>query len=142
MGVEFLAGAGDDFQEMLEATRTEDARLRQTTAGPHRDEMLFSLEEMPAVQFASEGQQRTLALALRLAQAGLIRDQTGEQPLLLLDDVFGELDEGRRHALFATLPDDAQKFVTATHLGTLRDEAKGVLFRVDRHRIERSPREI
>jgi DNA replication and repair protein RecF len=64
--------------------------------------------------FASEGQQRTCALALRLAQAELIRSRRGAPPIYLLDDIFGELDTDRRHRLLAALPSDAQRILTTT----------------------------
>ena len=67
-----------------------------------------------APQFASEGQQRTIALALKIAQAQLFAQEEGVLPLLLIDDIFGELDPVRRNALLAHLPADAQKLVTAT----------------------------
>ncbi len=71
---------------------------------------------MAAAQFASEGQQRTIALALKLAQAHVLTEKAEDPPLLLIDDIFGELDEARRNALLAHLPNDSQKFVTATSL--------------------------
>jgi DNA replication and repair protein RecF len=67
-------------------------------------------------EFASEGQQRTLVLALKLGAARLLERHFGAPPLLLLDDIFGELDLARRNALLAALPDNAQKLITATHL--------------------------
>ena len=70
----------------------------------------------PAAQFASEGQQRTLALALKLAQARLFLEESGAPPLLLVDDIFGELDGIRRNAFLAHLPNESQKLVTATSL--------------------------
>jgi DNA replication and repair protein RecF len=71
---------------------------------------------MPAAQFASEGQQRTIALALKLAQAQIFTENSENAPLLLIDDIFGELDTTRRHALLGHLPNDSQKIVTATSL--------------------------
>ncbi len=71
---------------------------------------------LPAATFASEGQQRTIALALKLAQATLLREARNQAPILLLDDIFGELDPGRRNALLAALPADSQKLITTTHL--------------------------
>jgi DNA replication and repair protein RecF len=71
---------------------------------------------MPAAQFASEGQQRTAALALKLAQANVFTEDTAGPPLLLIDDIFGELDGARRNALLGHLPGESQKLVTATAL--------------------------
>jgi DNA replication and repair protein RecF len=83
--------------------------------GPHRDDVDLSVDGMDAQIYASEGQQRTLALALKIAQAKIFAEE-GASPLLLIDDIFGELDPVRRNALLAALPADAQKLVTATSL--------------------------
>ncbi len=113
--LEYEPGAGEDFAATLDAARDEDARLRQTTAGPHRDDVSL-LVNGRASGFASEGQQRTLVLALKLGAARLLEAHFGAPPLLLLDDIFGELDLSRRAALLAGLPDGAQKLITTTHL--------------------------
>lgn len=80
---------------------------------------------MAAAQFASEGQQRTAALALKLAQARLFAEETGTPPLLLVDDIFGELDAERRNALLAALPNESQKLITATSLAWRETEQDG-----------------
>jgi DNA replication and repair protein RecF len=72
---------------------------------------------MTASDYASEGQQRTIALALKLAQGDLLHTRRGKTPIYLLDDIFGELDPARRNALLCHLPPHAQKFITTTHLG-------------------------
>lgn len=109
-------GGGEaDFLANLAASREEDQRLRQTTVGPHRDELVLELNGLGS-ELASEGQQRTLALALRLAQARLIAARCEALPLLLLDDIFGELDLARRNALLGHLPAGAQQIITTTHL--------------------------
>ncbi|MGC3989908.1 MAG: DNA replication and repair protein RecF [Chthoniobacteraceae bacterium] len=108
-------GAPADFASALAAAHAEDARLRQTTLGPHRDELTLTLDGQPAT-LGSEGQQRTLALALKLAQARLLENHFQSPPILLLDDIFGELDKNRRNALLGFLPKKAQKIITTTHL--------------------------
>jgi len=113
--LEYQPAAGADFAATLAAAQAEDARLRQTSVGPHRDDVRLLLDEM-AVEFASEGQQRTLVLALRLGAARLFERHFGVPPVLLLDDIFGELDVSRRNALLAALPAGAQKIITTTHL--------------------------
>ncbi|MDD5200692.1 MAG: DNA replication and repair protein RecF [Terrimicrobiaceae bacterium] len=115
----YLPGAESPLAEALIATRAEETRLRQTVAGPHRDDLAIALNGMDAARFASEGQQRTLALALKLAQTRLIMARIGHTPLLLIDDVFGELDPVRRQNLLSHLPADAQRLITATHLDWL-----------------------
>ncbi|MDD5351462.1 MAG: DNA replication and repair protein RecF, partial [Chthoniobacteraceae bacterium] len=129
LGMRYEPGGGADFAAKLEAARDEDRRLRQTTAGPHRDELALELNGL-ASALASEGQQRTLALALRLAQARLIAARHEKSPLLLLDDIFGELDLNRRNALLAHLPAGAQQIITTTHLDWAQTEIARV-FRLE-----------
>ncbi|MCX6967750.1 MAG: DNA replication and repair protein RecF [Verrucomicrobia bacterium] len=122
LSMRYEAGSGGtDFAVNLAARRMEDQRLRQTTVGPHRDEVILEINGH-GCELASEGQQRTLALALRLAQARLIAAQREALPLLLLDDIFGELDPARRNALLAHLPAGAQKIITTTHLDWAQTE--------------------
>lgn len=113
LDLEYMPCPPEDFASALNAARAEDTRLRQTTVGPHRDDLALSLGGCPAT-LGSEGQQRTLVLALRLAAARLLEAHFGTPPLLLLDDVFGELDGARRAALFEQLPKNAQQIVTTT----------------------------
>ena len=118
----FLPGASDDFGGDLERSQSESIRLRQTIVGPHRDDLELLVDNLPAAQFASEGQQRTIALAMKIAQAeALKKSSDGKVPLLLIDDIFGELDPERRNALLDNLPADWQKLVTATAM-PWRDE--------------------
>ena len=101
--------------------------------GPHRDEPWFTVDGRDARTRASQGEQRTLALSLRLASHRAITEATGEPALLLLDDVFSELDMGRAQALAGLLP-DAQTFIT-----TARQEevpVSGRTFSVKEGRIE------
>ncbi len=112
----YARSGGDDLAAAFEQSRGEDARRRQTLVGPHRDDLTLEINALPAAQFASEGQQRTIALALKLAQAAVLREAKGIDPVLLIDDIFGELDNARRNALLAHLPTSAQKLITATHL--------------------------
>ena len=97
----------------LQRARAEDTRLRLSTTGPHRDDLRLELAGAPAA-IGSEGQQRTLVLALRLAAARLLEAHHGSPPLLLLDDVFGELDLKRRAALLGQLPANAQQLISTT----------------------------
>ena len=117
----YTPNAAPLFPDALAAARNEDARLRQTTTGPHRDELTLTLGGLPATM-GSEGQQRTLVLALRLAAARLLEAHFGAPPLLLLDDVFGELDLARRCALLEQLPKNAQQIITTTQREWLPSE--------------------
>jgi DNA replication and repair protein RecF len=111
--VRFAPGMGRNLAEELAQSRSEEKRLRQTLVGPHRDDLELLVDDMPAMHFASEGQQRTAVLALKIAQAYVFKN-IGEPPLLLIDDIFGEIDARRRNALLDNLPADSQKLVTAT----------------------------
>ena len=118
--IEYVPGGGSDFRVSLAGAQAADARLRQTTTGPHRDDLAFSLSGRSA-EFASEGQQRTLVLALKLGAARLLAAHFDKPPVYLIDDVFGELDVKRRNALLAALPLDAQKIITTTYLDWMED---------------------
>jgi len=109
-------GATPSFPDALAASAPQETRRRLTVVGPHRDDLILLLNEHPAASFASEGQQRTIALALKLAQARLLLAHLQHPPLLLLDDIFGELDPRRRNALLRALPAGSQQLVTTTHL--------------------------
>ncbi len=117
----YQASGGEELERTLAEARPDELKRRSTAAGPHRDDLELSLDERPAARFASEGQQRTLALALKLGQARLFESARERPPILLLDDIFGELDAERRNALMAALPANAQKLVTTTALTWLED---------------------
>lgn len=89
-----------------------------TLVGPHRDEVEFTINETPARQYGSQGQQRTLVLAIKLAELELIESVVGEPPLLLLDDVLAELDPNRQNQLLEAIQDHFQTLITTTHLGS------------------------
>lgn len=122
LGLEYISGSGGDMRAALETTYESERRQRQTIAGPHRDEVKITVNGMPAFDYASEGQQRTIALALKLAQGEALREQGRKMPIFLLDDIFGELDSKRRNALMKALPADAQKLITTTNVDWLEDE--------------------
>lgn len=88
-----------------------------TLVGPHRDEVDLFINETPARQYGSQGQQRTLVLAVKLAELKLIEAVIGEPPLLLLDDVLAELDLNRQNQLLEAIQDRFQTLITTTHLG-------------------------
>ncbi|WP_445638506.1 DNA replication/repair protein RecF [Nostoc sp. DSM 114161] len=96
------------------------AELHQgtTLVGPHRDEVELTINQTPARQYGSQGQQRTLVLALKLAELQLIEEVVKEPPLLLLDDVLAELDLSRQNQLLDAIQDRFQTLITTTHLGS------------------------
>jgi DNA replication and repair protein RecF len=95
----------------LEAARSDEVRRRISLVGPHRDELELLVDGLPARTHASQGEQRTLALALRLAAHQVVTEAAGTPPLLLLDDVFSELDDQRSRALLDSLT-SAQTLLT------------------------------
>ena len=126
LAISYLPGAAFPFAGALAASREEETRLRVTLVGPHRDDIGILLDGRKAATFASEGQQRSIALALKLGQASAL----GSDSLFLIDDVFGELDSARRNNLMASLPLDAQKIATCTSLDWIADTSGATRFRV------------
>lgn len=102
--------------EALDTARTDDVRRAVTSVGPHRDELVLSLDGLSSRSEASQGEQRTLALALRLAGHLLVTETVGEPPLLLLDDVLSELDPNRATALLDNMPAGQTVITSASDL--------------------------
>jgi DNA replication and repair protein RecF len=100
----------------LNANRELDVRRGVSTVGPHRDELELSINGLASRTHASQGEQRTLALALRLAGHRLVTERTGSAPVLVLDDVLSELDDGRATALLGHLPEGQIVITTASEL--------------------------
>jgi len=123
-----VAGITRAFHEQLALVRPRELASAQTLVGPHRDDVRFMIRRAPdatpmdANTFASRGQGRTIALSLKLAEVALMRAETGETPVLLLDDVMSELDPARRTALAETVLDASQALITTTDLGDLAPE--------------------
>ncbi len=105
-----------ELRDALVASFDDDRFRGYTTVGPHRDDLLISLEGRDARRQASQGEQRSLALALRLAGHELVHQRRGVDPLLLLDDVFSELDPARSHRLLSLLPAGQTLVTTASPL--------------------------
>ncbi len=133
LNLSYFPGATDDFEKALIDSADQEARLMVTIVGPHRDDFQLQVNGKPAEHFASEGQQRTIAIALRLAEAKVLEQQFKKPPLLLLDDVFGELDTDRRKRLFSALPSRGQRFITTTNLDWLCSLPIGKVYRIGEH---------
>ena len=104
-----------DFKTKLASSRDRDIRQKTTGYGPHRDDMNFLLGDMDVRKYGSQGQQRTCALSLKLSEIELVKSITGDTPVLLLDDVFSELDANRQNYLLDSIS-DVQTIVTCTGL--------------------------
>lgn len=115
-GPDSAAVTREDFSALLVKNRPRDTLLKSTERGPHRDDLELLLNGRPARQFASEGQQRCLIIALRLAQAAYFKAKGGVTPVLLCDDVLGELDPLRRERFWTSLEHDPQVIATGTSL--------------------------
>ncbi|MDJ0800095.1 MAG: DNA replication/repair protein RecF [Calothrix sp. MO_167.B12] len=105
------------FLDKIQQREIAELHRGTTLVGPHRDEVELAINQTPARQYGSQGQQRTLVLALKLAELQLIEEVVGEPPLLLLDDVLAELDLSRQNQLLDTIQDRFQTLITTTHLG-------------------------
>lgn len=128
-GIEYIAAGGDNLEEELLRNSGRDRLLRHTTAGPHRDDISFTLNGMPLRRTASQGQQKTFTIALRLAQYAFVRQSVSIKPLLLLDDIFDKLDAHRVNAIVDIVrgPDFGQIFITDTDLRHMH----GIIRRID-----------
>src|SRR4028118_2070076 len=112
-----LEGVRQAFLDKIQKRAIAEQFQGTTLVGPHRDDITFTINNTPARQYASQGQQRTLVLALKLAELQLIEEVVGEAPLLLLDDVLAELDLSRQNQLLETIQERFQTLITTTHLG-------------------------
>ncbi len=106
------------FFAQIEERRMVEMQQGKTVVGPHRDEVELTINDTLARSYGSQGQQRTLVLALKMAELNLIEEVVGEPPLLLLDDVLAELDPNRQNQLLDTIGDRFQTLITTTHLSS------------------------
>ncbi len=122
-GDQDLPRRGQELSACLEARKKRlanaESQAQSTLFGPHRDDVTVLLEGRPARETASQGQARSLAIGLRLASAELLAEDKNRRPVLLLDDVFAELDGPRRKRLAAMLPHDGQSFLCSPHRADL-----------------------
>jgi DNA replication and repair protein RecF len=112
LGLRYL-GPDGDLLRAVQNCRGEDLRRGSTSVGPHRDDVEIRIDEREARAFGSQGQQRTAVVSLKQAEASLIRQRSGEAPILLLDDVLSELDATRRAALFEAMDGRGQVVITS-----------------------------
>ena len=105
----------EEFERKLFEAREKDEKLKQTTVGPHRDDIRFCIDDVDIRRFGSQGQQRTCALSLKLSEIHLVKNSVSDMPVLLLDDVLSELDSARQNYLLDSLH-QTQTIMTCTGL--------------------------
>ncbi len=103
----------ENLSKELEERKTEEKARHQACVGPHRDDIYFFIDGQDATKFSSQGQQRTIVLALKLAEIEMISDKYGYSPILLLDDVLAELDDLRQNYLLKSISSDTQTIITS-----------------------------
>ena len=128
----------EPLEDLFRRTHTSDIRRGMTTRGPHLDDFEFVIADRPARSFASQGQQKTAALAVKLAELELVKSRIGEYPILMLDEVLAELDERRAEQLHAAIGPEAQCLLTTAHVDarTPLPLADGARFVVEGGRLE------
>ena len=125
----FLNGSENEVEEIassfkaaLAERKIEELRRGQSCVGPHRDDIIFFINNNKATKFASQGQQRTIVLALKLSELDIITEKTGDNPVLLLDDVLAELDDIRQNYLLKSINKDTQTIITSVDTILFEDE--------------------
>ncbi len=103
----------ENYKKALEENFTEEIRKKQSLIGPHRDDIIFFINNKESTKFASQGQQRTIVLALKMAEIDIIKEKAGTSPILLLDDVLAELDDKRQNYLLNSIDSDTQTIITS-----------------------------
>src|SRR5690348_9118069 len=131
-------GPPENLAQAVQNSLAEDLRRGSTSVGPHRDDLLVLLDGQEARSFASQGQQRTAVVSLKLAEAALLENRAGERPVLLLDDVLSELDGERRAALLNEVATGGQVVITSVEAGPFPPEliARAMVWTVEAGRIQ------
>jgi DNA replication and repair protein RecF len=136
------SGTVEEFRDALGRVRRKELERGLTLVGPHRDDLLFRLNGMPAKGYASHGESWSFSLALKLASAELLRaESTTGDPVLILDDVFAELDQGRRRKLADAVHDYEQVLITAAVFDDVPDELRAHTVHIDAGAIIDEPAE-
>lgn len=123
----------EKFKKKLDERKKDEIIRGQTLVGPHRDDIIFYINNQESTKFASQGQQRTIVLSLKLAELDIITQKTGESPVLLLDDVLAELDDVRQNYLLKTIDNNTQTIITS--VDTLLFDEKflegGIIYKIN-----------
>jgi DNA replication and repair protein RecF len=129
------------FRQKLRARRQEEIERGMTLMGPQRDDLRFLVGGVDMCTYGSRGQQRTIAISVKLAEMELIRAETGEEPILLLDDVMSELDEARRQCLMDAIHRGQQVIITTTDLDSFNPSflEQAAVWRIHQGRLSSLP---
>ena len=119
----------DNLLEALKKSRKEDMNFGFTSVGPHRDDIEFLINSMQARSYASQGQKRSIALSLKLSEAEIISEKTGEKPVFLLDDVMSELDVSRQDYILNHIK-EMQTFITCCDPSNIKNLKAGKVFKI------------
>ncbi len=122
-------GEASAFREILKKHETADFSAKMTLTGPHRDDIEININNVSARSFGSQGQKRSAAIALKLSEAQVIREQIGEQPVILLDDVMSELDTSRQDYILNHIK-DKQVFITCCDPSSILRMSEGKTFNI------------
>lgn len=126
--------AGEDLKDALLYGRKEDMYSATTSAGPHRDDIEFKINEINARNFGSQGQKRSVALSLKLAEAEVIKENVGECPVFLLDDIMSELDPNRQNFILNHI-EGMQTFLTCCDPDNVKNLKAGKIFNISEGRV-------
>ena len=120
--IEDIEEIKNKFNLSLQERMQEEIRRCQSCVGPHRDDIIFYINNQEATKFASQGQQRTIVLSLKLSELDIITQKTGDEPILLLDDVLAELDDIRQNYLLKSINPQTQTIITSVDTILFEDE--------------------
>lgn len=124
------------YMQRLKETAEREQRMKYTVVGVHRDDLLFSMDNMNARDFASQGQVRSIAIALKLAEAKMIFEKSGDLPVMILDDVLSELDAYRRSFIINHI-DKLQTFITSCNMSDMDKVSDGAVWNVEKGSFSR-----
>lgn len=127
--------SAEELAEELVKSRKKDIFSGITSVGPHRDDLDFKINSVSARTYGSQGQQRSVAIALKLAEAKTLKDLTGEEPVAILDDVMSELDPGRQNYILNNI-NDRQVFITCCDPSNFKSLKNGKIFNISAGRLK------
>ncbi len=125
----------ETYLKRLRETAERELRMKYTVAGVHRDDILFSINDMPSKDFASQGQIRSIAISLKLAEAKMIYERSDDYPIMILDDILSELDAYRRSFIINHI-DKLQTFITSCNISDIDNISDGKVWKVEKGTFE------